>query len=52
MGRWALLGMVTEGGDSSSDVTFLWKSQGLVKRHSYFMQTVCTLLWTDLKLIL
>ncbi len=32
---------------SSSDVTFLRKSQGLVKRHSYFMRAVCTLLWTD-----
>ncbi len=32
---------------SSSDVTFLRKSQGLVKRHSYFMQAVCTLLWID-----
>ncbi len=32
---------------SSSDVTFLQKSQGLVKKHSYFMQAVCILLWTD-----
>ncbi len=32
---------------SSSDVTFLRKSQGLVKNHSYFMQAVCTLLWID-----
>ncbi len=32
---------------SSSDVTFLQKSQGLVKRHSYFMQAVCTSLWID-----
>ncbi len=47
MGRWAVLGMVTEGGDSSSDVTFLRKSQGLVKKHSYFMQAVCILLWID-----
>ncbi len=28
-------------------LTFLWKSQGLVKKHSYFMQAVCILLWTD-----
>ncbi len=28
-------------------VTFLRKSQGLVKKHSYFMQAVCTLLWID-----
>ncbi len=51
MGWWdggAVLGMVTEGGDpSSSDVTFLQKSQGHVKKHSNFMQAVCTLLWTD-----
>ncbi len=26
-GRWAVLGMVTEGGDSSSVITFLQKSQ-------------------------
>ncbi len=40
--------MVTEGGDrSSSDITFLRKSQVLVKKHSYFMQAVCTLPWTD-----
>ncbi len=32
---------------SSSDVTFLRKSQGLVKKHSYFMQAVGILLWTD-----
>ncbi len=32
---------------SSSDVTFLRKSQGIVKKHSYFMQAVCTLLWID-----
>ncbi len=32
---------------SSSDVTFLQKSEWLMKKHSYFMQTVCTLLWTD-----
>ncbi len=32
---------------SSSDVTFLRKSQGLVKNHSYFMQAVCILLWID-----
>ncbi len=32
---------------SSSDIT-LRKSQGLVKKHSYFMQAVCTLLWTGL----
>ncbi len=31
----------------SSDVTFLRKSQGLVKRYSYFMQAVCTLLWIE-----
>ncbi len=31
---------------SGSDIT-LRKSQGLVKKHSYFMQAVCTLLWTD-----
>ncbi len=43
-GRWAVVGMVTEG---SSDVTFLRKSQGLVKKHSNFMQAVCTLLWID-----
>ncbi len=36
-----MLGMVT-----SSDITFLRKSQGLVKRHSYLMQAVCNLLWT------
>ncbi len=35
------------GGDSSSDVTFLRKSQGLVKKHSYFIQAVCILLWID-----
>ncbi len=46
-GRWAVLRMGTEGGDSSSDITFLQKSQGLVKKHSYFMQVVCTLLWID-----
>ncbi len=47
-GRWAVLRMVTEGGDlSSSDVTFLQKSQGLVKKHSNFMQAVCILLWID-----
>ncbi len=44
---WAMFGMVTEGHRSISDVTFLWKSQGLLKKHSYFMQAVCTLLWTD-----
>ncbi len=32
---------------SSSDITFLRKSQRLVKRHSYFMQAVWALLWTD-----
>ncbi len=32
---------------SGSDIT-LRKSQGLVKKHSYFMQAVCTLLWTGL----
>ncbi len=32
---------------SSSDVTFLRTSQGLVKKHSYFMQAVCILLWID-----
>jgi len=31
--------------DNSSDITFLRKSQWLVKRHSYFMQAVCTCLW-------
>ncbi len=31
---------------SRSDVTFL-QSQGLVKRHSYFMQAVWALLWID-----
>ncbi len=36
-----------KGWMSSSDITFLRKSQGLVKRHSYFMQAVCTLLWID-----
>ncbi len=41
-GRWAVLGMVTEGGDCH-----IFKSQGLVKKHSYFMQAVCTLLWID-----
>ncbi len=48
-GWWAVLRVVTERGDgvSSSDVTFLQKSQGLVKRHSYFMQAVRILLWTD-----
>ncbi len=46
-GRWAVLRMVTEGGDSCSDVTFLRKSQGLIKRHSYFMHAVCILRWTD-----
>ncbi len=46
-GRWAVIGMVTEGGNSSSDITFLQKSQGLVKKHSYFMQAVCTLLWIE-----
>ncbi len=35
-GKRTVLGMVTEGSDRSSDVTFLRKSQGLVKRHSYF----------------
>ncbi len=30
---------------SSSDVTFLRKSQGLVKKHSYFMLAVCILRW-------
>ncbi len=40
MGRWAMLG-------SSSDVTFLRKSQGFMKKYSYFMQAVCILLWTD-----
>ncbi len=44
-GRWVVLGMVIEGGDSSSDITSLRKSQGLVKNHSYFMQAVCTFLW-------
>ncbi len=44
--------METESGDlrcpsSSSDVTFLGKSKGLVKNHSYFKQAVCTLLWLD-----
>ncbi len=46
-GGWAVLGTVTEGGDSSLDVTFLQKSQGLVKKHHYFMQAVWALLWTD-----
>ncbi len=47
-GRWAVLGMVTEGGDlSSSDITLLRKSQMLVKNLSYFMQAVRTLLWSD-----
>ncbi len=32
---------------SRSDITFLRKLHGLVKKHSYFMQSVCTLLWTD-----
>ncbi len=32
---------------SSSDITFLRKSQGLVKRHSQFIQALCTLLWID-----
>ncbi len=32
---------------SNPDITFLRKLQGLVKNHSYFMQAVCTLLWTD-----
>jgi len=32
---------------NSSDVTFLRTSQGLVKRHSYFMQAVWALLWID-----
>ncbi len=32
-------------GDSGSDITFLWESQGLLKKH--FMQAVCTLLWID-----
>ncbi len=32
---------------SSSDVTFLRKSLGLVNKHSYFMLSVCILLWTD-----
>jgi len=30
-----------------SDITFLRKSQGLVKRHCYFTQAVWTLLWID-----
>ncbi len=30
---------------SSLDVTYLQKSQGLVKKHSYFMLVVCILLW-------
>ncbi len=52
-GRWAVIGMVTEGGNSSSDITFLQKSQGLVKKkkHSYFMQAVCTLLWIEIYLV-
>ncbi len=32
---------------SSSDVTFLQKSQGLVKKHGYFMHSVWALLWID-----
>ncbi len=31
----------------SSHITFLWKSQVFMKKHSYFMQAVCSLLWTD-----
>ncbi len=50
MGRWMVGG--ARDGDwrqwlSSSDITLLRRSQGLVKRHSYFMQAVSTLLWTD-----
>ncbi len=37
----------TVGGDSSSELTFLWKSEGLVKKHIYFMQAMCILLWTE-----
>ncbi len=42
-GRWVVLGMVTEGSDSSSDIF----TEGLMKKHSYFMQAVCTLMWID-----
>jgi len=48
-GQWAVLGVVTEWGDSISDVIFSQKSQRLVKRHSYFMQTVCGLTVLKLK---
>ncbi len=41
---WVVLGMVTEGGDGVVQTS---RSQGLVKRHSYFIQAECTLLWTD-----
>ncbi len=45
MGQWGVLGMVTESGDRVVLTShFLRKSQGLVKRHGYFMQAVCTLL--------
>ncbi len=52
LGVWQKNGGGARDGDwrrwpSSSEVTFLWKSQGLVKNHSYFMQAVCTLLWID-----
>ncbi len=36
-----------DGTVGGSDDTFLLKSQGLVKKHSYFMQAVCIFLWTD-----
>ncbi len=43
-GRWAVLGMCDW---KTCGDTFLQKSQGLVKKHSNFMQAVCTLLWID-----
>ncbi len=39
-GRWAVLGMVTVVYTFSQKITFLRKSQGLMKKHSYFMQAV------------
>ncbi len=42
-----LSGGLAKGVWDGSDITFLRKSQRLVKRHSYFMQAVCNLLLID-----
>ncbi len=46
-GRWAVLRMVTEGGDRVVLMSHFYRSKKGLMKNSYFMQAVCTLLWTD-----